>query len=418
MDFFVPIDASEQLEASTNHQVRSQIPPHSQTAVHLRRPIAVRRMLEIPPPPPIPEMLESEPIFARQLLSSSHQIPPPPSIPQMSESLQQPQGMPVQCGLPLYPRPLSQQFDINDEMKEDLNVLSEFHLVFIIDDSGSMSVRTNANESRWQELTRTVSNIVLVAQPYCPSADIAFLNNTHLNDVYRPDQVPDLLLSIRPHGATPLLSALRVCLREAALRNSRTLLVVCTDGEPTDGSRNILCELLKNRDCFRVPICFVACADDEHAISYLNCLDVIVPYVAIIDDFLSEATKVRLARGTRITRSEYSALILLAAIMAKYDEYDKHPARVCVVCGIKGEYTQIADPITRQLRNTTLAGSHKKDGWHCAVCVNSSAKRAPPGVKCHICKQHIPDRKYIRWPDSGWNCVKCKPSSSKLCIVM
>eukprot|EP01013_Petalomonas_cantuscygni_P014617 TRINITY_DN2999_c0_g1_i1.p1 TRINITY_DN2999_c0_g1~~TRINITY_DN2999_c0_g1_i1.p1 ORF type:complete len:528 (-),score=65.87 TRINITY_DN2999_c0_g1_i1:154-1737(-) len=319
---------------------------------------------------------------------------------------------------------IASRLEISDDLLGDLHVLEEYAMVFVVDDSSSMNAMTNYRESRWQELGRTLSAAAEVAAAFVPTVDVFFLNAPAMMGV-PPERIPSIFSSRRPNGRTPLLGALRAVFAQAQNRyrqqHTRTLVLVGTDGEPTDGRPEALLNMINDPrvrgDPATVPISFLACTDDDAAVGYLNDLDERGHRVDVVDDYHSERKEVLLAAGRELSRGDYVVKCLLGAVLDKYDLLDEGPPRTCVVCGRHAPPPPTPSPhgyLGSSVRRE--GGKHTETGWKCEGCMRKHATRAPPHVRCVKCRLQNPQMVYRKVEGQGWFCERCAPA--KECAVM
>ncbi len=140
-----------------------------------------------------------------------------------------------------YQQPIQPIAPKRDAMEEALQMLADYDVVFIVDDSGSMA------NSRWSEALEAVSIVVPLASKYDDDGvDVHFINNPQSYNIQRNHNVMSKLQNIKPGGRTPLGAKMQQILskycRELPPRylgkNKRHKpldLIIITDGAPTDG---------------------------------------------------------------------------------------------------------------------------------------------------------------------------------------
>ena len=208
---------------------------------------------------------------------------------------------------------MAARFEIRPDWISRLRQLEGFKICLLLDDSGSMaSVVTSAaatpgnpyarQPTRWDELRGTVGTVVELATCLDPTGvDVYFLNRPPIYSVTSAEQVAPSFAS-PPAGFTPLSRAMRAVLQEKAgiLTEKRMLLVIATDGQPTDeaGRANIpeFLGLLRAKPG-NVFVSILACTDDEASVAYLNDADRDIPRVDVTDDFHSEREEILRAQG-------------------------------------------------------------------------------------------------------------------------
>lgn len=216
-----------------------------------------------------------------------------------------------------------------------LRMLEEYDIVIIADDSGSMSQKAHAvpkNDpfalvpTRWEELCRRVMDIVEFATALDKDGiDIYFLKRGVVRNITSPDDAKKLF-ETPPGGGTPLLSTYSQVLSDKLTnsRESKTLILIATDGEPDRKDAFIRC--LERRDSpHRCPTSIMACTDNEEEIEWLNQLDKRAPFIDVLDDYKSEKAEVMAAQNEliRFTKGDYIVKHLLGAIDPVYGNLDK-----------------------------------------------------------------------------------------------
>lgn len=94
-----------------------------------------------------------------------------------------------------------------------------------------------------------------------------------------------------PNGYTPLPRVLNTLLSEnkqSNLNERKLLVIIATDGEPTDDSGQSAIREFKLSLKSRSPIVYttiVVCTDDEESVNYLNRWDRKLPRLDVIDDY-------------------------------------------------------------------------------------------------------------------------------------
>ena len=223
----------------------------------------------------------------------------------------------------------------------DLVALQDYEIVFIADDSGSMtlsSVPTNqrqlgvASPSRWDELTGTIGMVVDVATCFDPDGvDVFFLNRASVTGVKsRDDPKLTQAMSQPPYGTTPLTETLQQAMVQYARSERPVLFIIATDGEPNGGHsafRNLVTQGVKKHfgsATFKYQI--LACTDDESAIGWLNRFDQEFQEVDVMDDYFSEKQQViRAGRCPVFTRGDWIMKALLGPVSSKFDNWDERP---------------------------------------------------------------------------------------------
>jgi hypothetical protein len=187
------------------------------------------------------------------------------------------------------------KYEISTLFAQKLQILQSYKIVFVFDDSGSMNTTLqdsplNNNNSlfkatRWDELQYFANISIEIASIFNPNGcDIYFLNRfpSPLKNITDPAQLVNYFHE-KPQGFTPLTRTLNLVLNDNPphiLGERKLLIVLATDGEPTDTNGKVNIPEFKNVLMFRPSIVYtsiVACTDDDGSISYLNRWDRDIP---------------------------------------------------------------------------------------------------------------------------------------------
>jgi hypothetical protein len=138
-------------------------------------------------------------------------------------------------------------------------VLTTSRVVLILDDSGSMATTvvqpgqspwsTGPQVTRWSELERLAAVLVDMITSTTPEGlDCHFLNRGSFENVTSPAQLAPAFAT-GPQGGTPLITAFRRVFASPKYladiqQGRRVIVVVVTDGEPSDGDVSTLFMLL------------------------------------------------------------------------------------------------------------------------------------------------------------------------------
>jgi hypothetical protein len=228
--------------------------------------------------------------------------------------------------------------EIRADFALKLRQLEEFEIVFVADDSGSMGTQIQdgtrdpfgAIPTRWSELQRYATNVVEIATCLDPDGiDIRFLNRQGFRNVASVSQVAGAFQPI-PSGPTPLVRAIKAIFEEKAqiLKERKMLLIIATDGVPTDDAGNDQTKqflaLLRDRPK-NVFVSIIACTDDDNSVGYLNKIDRIVPGIDVSDDYASELKEVKKAQGKdfQFSYGDYVVKTLLGPVDVNFDRLDE-----------------------------------------------------------------------------------------------
>jgi hypothetical protein len=236
-------------------------------------------------------------------------------------------------------RELCGRYEIRPDFATKLRQLESFEIVLLIDDSGSMATAVTVppgadpygpRPTRWTEVQRYCNTVVDLAAALDPDGiDVRFLNRPGFSHVTSMAQVAPAFGPL-PTGFTPLTMAVTSILREKAhvIAEKKLLLVIATDGEPTDPSGKVdissFTQVLRGRP-INVFVSIIACTDDEGSVGYLNKLDRVIPRLDVTDDFQSERSEVLRAQGAsfRFSFGDYVVKSLLGCVDNSFDHLDE-----------------------------------------------------------------------------------------------
>ena len=243
---------------------------------------------------------------------------------------------------------IAQQFEIRPDWVTKLRELESFDIVVVADDSGSMATPVaavpganpyGAIQTRWTELRHTLSIVVELASALSGGnrgIEIYFLNRPPILQARTAADVQPAFDHGPPAGFTPLTRVLSGILAAKANSERKMLLLIATDGQPTDDRGNVDIPRFINTLTSKGPKVFVqimACTDDESAISYLEKVDKNVPRVDVVDDYASEKREILRAQGARFPFSfgDYVVKALLGPIDPSFDRLDHAEGDCCTI---------------------------------------------------------------------------------------
>jgi hypothetical protein len=235
-------------------------------------------------------------------------------------------------------RELAGRYEIRPDFCSKLRQLEGYEIVIVCDDSGSMANILDQTPgdpfgkkySRWDELKHYVSIVTDIAGVLDQNGlDIYFLNRPGMTGVTHSEQVQPLFQE-RPAGYTPIPRVLNQIFQDKAalIREKKMLLLIATDGQPTNDVGNDATSEFFNSLKMRSPnvyVSIIACTDDTSSMTYLNEIDKVIPSVDVNDDYLSEKTEVQKAQGPGYAFSlgDYVVKTLLGSIDPVFDTLDE-----------------------------------------------------------------------------------------------
>jgi hypothetical protein len=215
------------------------------------------------------------------------------------------------------------------------DVLASCEIVMLCDDSDSMN-KAIAEEgtdpfalkrsTRWQELKKLAAIIIDFVTAINPNGlDIYFLNRPAIRNVTNIAGLQSTF-NAPPNGGTPLIGALRQIYVDKSIipTNKNLLIIVITDGEPTDGSREDLYWTLINKQP-NVHISFAECTDNAEDMEYLDQWDGRIKNFDNTDDYREELARVKMVQGQqfKFDFTDYVIKILLATFVRWYFNLDQ-----------------------------------------------------------------------------------------------
>ncbi|CAF4173672.1 unnamed protein product [Adineta steineri] len=244
---------------------------------------------------------------------------------------------------------------VSDFFASKLPGLYGYEIVVICDDSGSMNTELSdvsgpytKPPTRWDELQQTVSVVITLANIFDRNGvDIYFLNRESVFNVRSSKEL--ISIFARPpeeYNPTPIARTLRTVFQDKKkeIEEGRLLILLATDGEPTDDYGNVKIDELRRtlkkgrKPPKRVPISIIACTDDKASMVYLNNWDEKIPDLDVVDDYKSEKKEIRKRRGRTFAFSfgDYIVKILLGAIdrsidVLDEDEYEQYGSAIIAV---------------------------------------------------------------------------------------
>ncbi len=187
--------------------------------------------------------------------------------------------------------------------------------------------------TRWGELRQTLEKLVhmLLVVDHADGFMLKFLNDPGW---YQINSAEALEQCFKPQarGLTPLMANLQLLaggFTQGTFPEGDTIVVVMTDGTPSDSTLPQIQQMLQGR-AKDVYMTFLMCTeDDETVAAYNQCVDPIWG-CDITDDYKSEKKEVE-AAGNKLSYHKWLAKAVLGGKMPKYDKMDKKAGGGCCV---------------------------------------------------------------------------------------
>jgi len=252
--------------------------------------------------------------------------------------------MPAQS-VPVDPHPrftqLVKQHELKPETARQLyEILNKCEIVMLCDDSGSMQSTivepiSQKSTTRWMELKRLAAVVIEYVTAVNPNGlDLYFLNRGVVKGVQSTAGLQDVFAE-QPTGGTPLNGALRrIFSDKSVLGPGRQwlLVVVVTDGVPSDGNHEALAATLRAKPS-HTHVSFAECTDRPEDMEWLDALDRNITNFDNTDDYREELDKVRRLRGAqfKFDFNDYVIKVLLATFVKFYFNLDQQNQSCCVI---------------------------------------------------------------------------------------
>jgi hypothetical protein len=213
-------------------------------------------------------------------------------------------------------------------------------VVVLCDDSGSMQSTiiepiSQKSTTRWMELKRLAAVIIEYVTAVTPDGlDLYFLNRGVVKGVKSAAGLQDIFSTL-PTGSTPLNGALNRIYsdyRQLPPNRKYLLIVVVTDGVPSDGTKEKLAATIRAKPSF-AHVSFAECTDRPEDMEWLDELDKNIPNFDNTDDYREELDKVRRLKGAtfKFDFNDYVIKILLATFIKSYFNLDQANSGCCVI---------------------------------------------------------------------------------------
>lgn len=239
-----------------------------------------------------------------------------------------------------------QEYGISPFFAGRLKHLLPYDIVFLGDDSTSMSTKVDIDKgSRWDELKQTINVIMKAALLFdSDGIDLAFLNrdNGQVHKNIQDTKAVEGLFREEPAGRTPLTTRISEIFNAYKTNEKPVLLVIGTDGEPTDsyrgaskmdGLRRLMDERESNPDLKgHIAISFVMCTQDQRTIAAYNSIDTRYSNVDCINDFANEKAEI-VNREIREAFGYHDWIMkaLLGPVCQDVDKLDERATDCCTI---------------------------------------------------------------------------------------
>jgi len=281
------------------------------------------------------------------------------------------------------------KYEVPMGLMNKLLMLSEMEVLeFMIDDSGSMTLKSDTvdeagqPQSRWKEAhSRLKEMMEILAYVPFSAIHICFLNRkdfiqlarngrdpkTFLADAYREI---DSAFAKSPSGTTPFLERLQESFSRGAGKSVARWFF--GDGAPNGGSqaKNEIVRILKMRtDPESNPMTFVSCTNDDAQVEWMKETEEVAPYCSECDDFKDESAEVMMDQGEAFPFSRGFYLVSCIVGAMNPDDLDAMDESV---------------PFTKATLDNLLGIEHNEETYrHYFKCFTAAQKKKPIGVDDH-----------------------------------
>jgi hypothetical protein len=230
-----------------------------------------------------------------------------------------------------------------NELKPDVaqklkTVLTTSEIVLLCDDSTSMTTEILEEDqdpfspnktTRWMELKKLAAEIIKAVTSINPNGlDIYFLNRPKICNVTDISGL-QYVFSTNPSGGTPLTKSINKIYsdKKNIPQDKNLLILVITDGEPTDDTsnprQNLFNTLVNKKN--NVHVSFAECTSDEESMAYLDEWDNKIKNFDNTDDYREELKKVKKINGSqyKFDYCDYVIKIILATFYREYFNIDQ-----------------------------------------------------------------------------------------------
>lgn len=215
------------------------------------------------------------------------------------------------------------KYDVHICEASELDVLTEYDIVCVADDSYSMHERLASGGTRWAEQKDTLERIIEVACCFdSDGIDVYWLNRGSIAGVTTAKD--PRIFEKGPCGSTPLAETLSKML-EDKLGNKPLLVMISTDGLPNGGVKKVATVIRNSikESQGRVRYQLLACSDRDEDIGWMNELDDEFDEVDCTDDYETERQEVlSVGLAKKFEKGDWVMKALLGPISKKFDAWD------------------------------------------------------------------------------------------------
>ena len=248
---------------------------------------------------------------------------------------------------------LEEEYQTGGYAKTLIETLGGSKVIFLIDDSASMTSlssaqgssafldefkhKTNSYLRRWEYIKDILHEMIRMLSFVQPDKVVFKLlngindhsmeisgNKNPIQFITEADNILRKIFSKGPVGPTPTYASLSACFQENRQSQVKQTVLFFTDGEPNDGVQPVI-ELVKNRrDPRRNPIGFMNCGN-KYNTEWLRKLDEEADGIWVVEEFPEHIKRVKEHHGKKLEVSRISwQMGMLCGEDSTFDKIDKH----------------------------------------------------------------------------------------------
>lgn len=234
---------------------------------------------------------------------------------------------------------LMDKYEVSPRFVKMIEILRNYDISIIADDSGSMNTIVDGCQTRWEELKKIIMIILKIARTLdSDGIDISFLNRGTYENVKDEHQI-DMMFVDNPNGRTDILTPLKEIYAKHSIKRAKKplLILLFTDGRPTnkygdevdENGRTMiqnLSDLLKQKD-EDVFVNIILCTDDDSVVNEYEKIDKDDDNknIDLNDDYKSQQKKIKSIQGQNFDFSygDYITKCMLGSIVPELDKLDE-----------------------------------------------------------------------------------------------